>query len=317
MPAWLGRLLPRLRAVCRLIAIVMWTALACAVQTLLLRLPGRGKVVWARLFWRVVSALLGVGVRVIGTPAIGRRPVVFVVNHASWLDIALLGGRLDACFVSKAEVARWPVIGTVARLGRTVFVSRQRGRTAQERDDMRSRLAAGDNLVLFPEGTSSDGARVLPFHTAFFAVAESEARPLIQPVSLVYDRLGGLPVGRASRAIFAWYGAMDLAPHVWQLAQCSGLRATMLLHAPLEPADFGSRKALAAAAWRTVATGAAALRQNRPAIPLPPLLARSGTGGDLGPATELRPGSGAAMGQAPTRDTPPDARPDRVPVPAQ
>ena len=83
-------------------------------------------------------------------------------------------------------------------------------------------LKAGDNLILFPEGTSSDGSRVLPFRTSFFAVAEVRAGedrselPLIQPVSVVYDRLGGLPTGRASRPVFAWYGDMDIASHFWR-----------------------------------------------------------------------------------------------------
>ena len=109
---------------------------------------------------------------------------------------------------------------------------------------MRAVLKAGDNLILFPEGTSSDGSRVLPFRTSFFAVAEARAGeerselPLIQPVSVVYDRLGGLPAGRASRPVFAWYGDMDIASHFWRLAQHIGLRATVLVHTPLDPGLF-------------------------------------------------------------------------------
>ena len=139
---------------------------------------------------------------------------------------------------------------------------------------MRSRLEAGDNLVLFPEGTSNDGSRVLPFRSTFFSIAEGERTPLIQPVSVVYDMLGGLPIGRASRAVFAWYGDMSLGSHFWQLAQNKGLRATVLLHAPMDPADYPSRKALAEAVWEVVAEGAATLRQNR----LPVVRARAAAG---------------------------------------
>jgi 1-acyl-sn-glycerol-3-phosphate acyltransferase len=205
----------------------------------------------------------------IGTPAYDKtsRPVVFVSNHSSWLDVPVLGGRLNGCFVSKDEVGAWPFVGTVARLGRTVFISRQRHATARERDAMRERLAHGDNLVLFPEGTTSDGSRVLPFRSSFFAIAEGPDPPLIQPVSIVYDRLDGLPTGRASRAIFAWYGDMDLATHFWRFAQHRGLRASILLHTPLDPARFASRKALSHAVWQAVADGAATLRQNRPIEP--------------------------------------------------
>jgi 1-acyl-sn-glycerol-3-phosphate acyltransferase len=134
---------------------------------------------------------------------------------------------------------------------------------------MQARLAAGDNLLLFPEGTSNDGSRVLPFRSSFFSVVDGEAagRPLVQPVSVVYDQLGGLPIGRASRAVFAWYGDMELGSHFWRLAQLRGLRATVLLHAPVDPAAYPSRKALSQAVWTTVAAGAAALRQNRPVTP--------------------------------------------------
>jgi len=239
------------------------------IQGVCLLLPGRPKVVYARIYWAWFCALLGMRVRVIGEPAHadGRR-VVFVSNHSSWIDVPVLGGQLDGCFVSKGEVAEWPLVSAIARLGRTVFVSRQRGLIRQERDHMRARLVDGDNLILFPEGTTSDGSRVMPFRSAFFAVAEGADPPLIQPVSVVYDRLAGLPIGRATRPLFAWYGDMDIASHYWRLGRHKGLRATVLLHAPLDPAMFANRKALSQAVWRVVADGAATLRQNRPAQPI-------------------------------------------------
>jgi len=259
------RLLRPARVIRRGGSVLLWTVPCMAIQASCLMLPGPAKVVFARFYWAVVCRLLGLRVRLIGAPATGGgRSVVFVSNHSSWLDVPVLGGRLDACFVSKNEVGNWPFVGTVARLGRTVFISRQRHATARERDAMRERLKAGDNLMLFPEGTTSDGSRVLPFRSSFFAVAEGQDPPLIQPVSVVYDRLGGLPAGRASRPVFAWYGDMDLATHFWRFAQHRGLRVSVLLHAPIDPAHFATRKALSQEVWRTVADGAATLRQNRP-----------------------------------------------------
>ncbi len=258
------------RAVRRGVFILLWTLPSLVLQALLLLLPGRPKVAFARVYWALFSRLLGLRVRVIGELASGTadRPVIFVSNHSSWIDIPVVGGVLDGCFVAKGDVAGWPVIGTIARLGRSVFVTRQRGSTVRERDLMRGMLGKGDNLILFPEGTSSDGSRVLPFRSSFFSIAQGAERPLIQPVSVVYDRLDGLPMGRANRPVFAWYGDMDIASHFWRLAQCRGLRATVLLHAPLDPARFQDRKDLSHAVWRTVAEGAATLRQNRPARPL-------------------------------------------------
>jgi 1-acyl-sn-glycerol-3-phosphate acyltransferase len=261
------RFLRALRVVRRLVTAILWTLPCCAIQAVLLMLPGRAKIGFARFYWRVFIWLIGVHVRIIGAPRAGGqgRRVIYTSNHCSWLDIPVLGGRLEACFVSKDEIASWPGISLIARLGRTVFVTRTRGATGRERDDMRSRLEDGDDLLLFPEGTSSDGSRVLPFRSPFFSIAEGEHPPLIQPISVVYDRLGGMPTRRSTRAFFAWYGDMDLASHFWRLAQWRGMRVTILLHPPLDPRDFPNRKVLAQATWDAVAAGAAAMRQNREA----------------------------------------------------
>ena len=264
------RLLRQWRALRRGVWVVSLLLVSLPVQAILLLLPGRQKIDFAAFFWKTIARSLGLRVRTIGAPVRqGGRPVIYVCNHSSWADIPAVGGQIKACFVSKDDVAGWPIVGTVARLGRTVFVSRNRTGTLRERDEMQEKLKAGDALILFPEGTSSDGSRVLPFRSSFFAAAFGEIKPIIQPVSVVYDRLAGLPVSHANRAVFAWYGDMDLAPHVWQLAQWQGKRVTLLFHAPLDPQDFADRKALAQAAWQAVADGAAALRQNRAAAPKP------------------------------------------------
>jgi lyso-ornithine lipid O-acyltransferase len=260
----------RLRAIRRTVLLLLWTLVAIPVQAVLVCLPGRGKFGFPRVYHAMLCRLLGLEVRVVGRPATEApegRPVLFLSNHSSWLDILVLGSVLEACFVSKGEVGTWPLIGTVARLGRTVFVSRSRGATGREADAMRRRLNAGDSLVLFPEGTSNDGTRVLPFRSSFLATADAARQ--VQPVSLVYDRLGGLPACRRDRPLFAWYGDMEIGSHFWRLARRSGTRATVLLHEPFSPAALPDRKALAAEAGRIVSAGAAGLRQNRPIGPLP------------------------------------------------
>ena len=256
-----------MRAVRRGLAIMLWTLPCAVVQGVLLNLPGRGKVRFPVVYWRQTSRLLGMELRVVGSlarPTDGR-PVVWACNHSSWLDIPVLGGILPGCFIAKGEIARWPVINIIARLGRTVFVTRGRDTLGQERAAMADRLNRGDNLILFPEGTSSDGTRVLPFRSTFFSLAEQARPPVVQPVSVVYDRLGWLPAGRANRALFAWYGDMDLASHYWRLARWTGLRATIILHEPMDlAAEPLNRKQISQRAWTAISTGTAALRQNRP-----------------------------------------------------
>ncbi|AHJ67105.1 1-acyl-sn-glycerol-3-phosphate acyltransferase [Granulibacter bethesdensis] len=271
-----GRILRRVRAIRRTVFLILWTLTAITIQSVLVVVPGPAKVRFARIFWWMFGRLMGLKVRCIGQKAKrGRlkdgtraRPVLFVSNHSSWLDIVCLGSTLHACFVSKDDVADWPVVKTVARLGRTIFVSRQRGSTLKERDAMTSRLENGDNLVLFPEGTTSDGSRVLPFRSAFLSLAVGPNPPLVQPVSIVYDRLASMPTGRSTRAIFAYYGATSIGAHFWRLAQWKGLRASVMLHPPLEPADFPDRKALTNAVYAAVTAGTDALKQGR--VPDPP-----------------------------------------------
>jgi 1-acyl-sn-glycerol-3-phosphate acyltransferase len=245
-----------------LLAILLWTIAAMPVQAVLINIPGQGKQRFARTYWRGVAFLLGLRLTVHGRLAT-QRPVLFIANHCSWLDIVALGSVLPGCFVAKGAVGHWPVINVIARLGRTVFVSRERNTVGRERDGLQNRLAAGDNIILFPEGTTSDGTRILPFSPAFLALAAAPAQPYVQPVTIVYDRLDGLPVRRWQRPIIAWYGDMDLMPHANVIGRRRRLHATVVLDAPLPPGAYANRKALSAALETRLADNAAALRQGR------------------------------------------------------
>ena len=250
----------RLRCARRIVLTALWTLPCAAIQAVLLLLPGHGKRWMARIYWAGVCHLLGIERRVVGVAS--GPAVVFACNHTSWLDVPVLGGTLEACFVAKAEVGEWPIVKIIARLGRTVFVSRKANQTALERDAMRARLVAGDALILFPEGTSSDGTRVMPFRSPFFAIVEGAATQ-VQPVSVVFDRLDYLPARRTTRPVTSWYGDMDLAGHFWRLARHRHLRATIVLHDPIDPAAYPSRKALALAVWAVISDGNATLRRGR------------------------------------------------------
>jgi 1-acyl-sn-glycerol-3-phosphate acyltransferase len=144
-----------------------------------------------------------------------------VANHQSWADIPALGAVADLCFIAKAEVRSWPVFGWLARLQGTVFVARgERGRTGEQADAIAERLSAGDAMVLFAEGTTSDGNGLLPFKTALFGAAQAALLRskadfvAVQPVSIAYTKAHGLPLGRYFRPLAAWPGDVTLGPHL-------------------------------------------------------------------------------------------------------
>ncbi|MDE8345473.1 MAG: lysophospholipid acyltransferase family protein [Acidocella sp.] len=232
------------------------------IQAVLLLVPGRGKERFAQLYWRGIGHILGVRVTTHGKLA-AHRPILFVANHASWLDIVVLGGVLPGCFIAKSAIAGWPVISVIAKLGRTIFVSRQRERVRVEGKLLAGRLAAGDNIILFPEGTTSDGSRILPFSSTFLALADDPARPVVQPVTLVYDGLDGLPVRKRDRPEISWYGDMTLAGHFARIGRRRRVHASVILHEPIAPGRYKNRKALAAAIEALLSVEAARLRQGR------------------------------------------------------
>ena len=210
-----------------------------------------------RSFHRLLVRLLGFQVRVHGSMAV-TPPVLFVANHSSYLDIPVLGALIPGAFIAKAEVERWPLFGVLARLQRTVFVERRSARTGDHRNEMRARLANGQNLILFPEGTSSDGMCVLPFKSGLFGAIEDKATPvpiLVQPVSITCTEIDGLPITRAWRPYYAWFGDMTLVGHLWNVFKLGRFTVDVVFHAPLSPAAFADRKALAAHCRQQVAYG--------------------------------------------------------------
>jgi 1-acyl-sn-glycerol-3-phosphate acyltransferase len=205
-----------------------------------------------------------------------------IANHTSYLDIEVLGSLIAGSFVAKAEIAGWPFFGWLAKLQRSVFIERRSSKVREHKDEIEKRLLEGDILILFPEGTSADGNRLLPFRSALFGVAERriEGEPLqVQPVSLAYTRLDGMPMGRSFRPFFAWYGEMALAPHLWRMLGMGVLTVELIFHEPVTIDMFASRKALAEHCWRTISEGVASLLTGRPQRQ--PAVAAAGTPGQL------------------------------------
>jgi len=263
----------RFRAVWRIgVYLLLMTPFCMVIQgtALKLKLPlARSFPLW---FHRQVCRVLGIRVERRGRQS-RVQPTLYVANHVSYLDIEVLGSLVKGSFIAKAEVAKWPIFGTMARLQRSVFVDRRPQKTAAARDEMARRLEAGENLMLFAEGTSHDGNRVLPFKSALFSVAENRphGKPLtVQAVSIAYARLDGVPMGRFLRPFFAWYGDMDMASHAWNVCGLGKVGVIVEFHKPVTVDQFGSRKALAEYCHAQVTRGVAAALTGRAQLPLAP-----------------------------------------------
>lgn len=226
------------------------TPLLISVQWLLgkLGLPGWGFI--ASKYYRVLCSLLRINVRVNGDP-VRSRAVLLVSNHVSWADILVIGSIAPVAFVAKREVRDWPLVGITAELQRTVFVDRKRRhQTGEAVDEIVKRLASGVSVVLFAEGTSSDGNRVLPFRSALLGAVEDAAahgeagHVLIQPMSICYTGQHGIPMGRQHRPLVAWYGDLDFMPHIKAFIDQGAVDVVVSYGAPVPADGLTDRKAM-------------------------------------------------------------------------
>jgi 1-acyl-sn-glycerol-3-phosphate acyltransferase len=254
------------RSFVRLSLYVGWILIMIPVQAVALLLSTRmaGRV--PLLVHRVVVRLIDAKVTVKGEQC-KEGPVLFVSNHASYADISIIGAHIRGCFVAKSEVAKWPLFGICAKLSRTVFVDRRARYARQQAELMKQRFQKGDRLIFFAEGTTSDGNRVLPFRSSLFATAEIEVdgKPVtVQPISIAYTRLDGIPMGRHLRPFFAWYGDMEMFSHLWGIVGVGRSTIVLEFHKPVSIRDFPDRKALAAHCQAVVAAGVSSAISGRP-----------------------------------------------------
>lgn len=256
--------MPTLRAFAMALVFVGLTLVSIPVQYVAVRFKLKGLRNYARRYQRGLCWLFGIRITVLGTP-VRDRAVLMVANHTGYFDVIIMGATVDVSFVAKSEVSGWPFFGMMARLQRSVFIERtRRSRSGAARDVLRERLLNGDGLVLFPEGTSTDGNRVLPFKSALLGAVETDIGTdengqkiyaPVQPVSISYVALHGIPLGRENRPLFAWYGDMDLLPHIWEALKAGPLDVIVEFHPPLTVSPTCGRKQIAALAEAVVRDG--------------------------------------------------------------
>ena len=251
-----------LRAFSRLCIFMVFTMPLMPLQAVFVRTWPWAAGRFPHWYHRKVCRIIGVRLHVDGA-VVRDRPVLLISNHTSWLDIPVLSAVAPLSFVAKKEVGTWPFVSWLAKLQRSVFVDRQRRTaTAETAFEIARRLSDGDAVVLFAEGTSSDGNRVLPFMSSLFgavmpsdAARTKEALPadaVVQTIAVVYTHHHGVPLSREQRPHVGWYGDMEMTSHAWQVLGSGPLDVTISVGSPVRLDDYASRKDLARASERQV-----------------------------------------------------------------
>jgi len=256
--------MPAIRAFMLAAAFIGLTLLSVPVQYFSIRLGLRLQKTYPHAYHRLLCRVFGIRLTIFGTP-VKDRGVLMVANHASYFDILIMSAAAHVCFVAREDVKGWLLFGLMARLQRSVFIERaRRSQSGQARDELRRRLLAGDAIVLFPEGTSTDGNHVLAFKSALMGAAETEiakdagGNPVyvpVQPVSITYVGMQGIPLGREYRPLFTWFGDMELLPHLWEALKTGPLDVVVEFHPPLTVGPGLDRKRLAAQAEAVIRAG--------------------------------------------------------------
>ena len=251
-------------------ALVLATLIGIPLQWLSIKLGLPTLRLIPMYYHRLCLKLFGVRVEVRGAPT-KDRPLLFVANHSSWLDHLILSATTPVVFIAKKEIASWPVFGLLAKLQRSVFVDRERRhKTGAVTQEISTRLTNGDPVVLYGEGTTGDGNRVLPFRSALLGAMSMTVGPgengYLQPVSIAYTRLQGLPMGRQHRPVAAWFGDTNIIKHIGRVLRTGGIDAVVTFGQAIVVTPEMDRKSVAKSLEQSVRRMTAAARLARPEI---------------------------------------------------
>jgi len=242
----------------RLALFFLWTILTLGLQGLNLLIFYRTRYFYSipMLYYTVCCRIFNIRVHKKGEslPEHPEDNVLFLGNHLSYIDICVVGSQLKATFISKDDIRRWPVFGLLAALAKTIFIKRNAAAAKEVSAQIKEALTENRSLILFPEGSSTDGSKVLPFKSSLFELFLKENLKnniTLQPFTLQ-------PACSDAGRIYPWYGDMEFLPHLWQLAQNkNGLDLNLIFHPPLQAETFTGRKEMARASWESVRKGLA------------------------------------------------------------
>ena len=204
-------------------------------------------------YHKICLRIFGIKIKTFGKVSINS-PIVLISNHASYLDIIILGSLFKTSFIAKKEISKWPLLGILAKLQNTIFIDRRVSSLKKQENQIIKHLNEKKNLVIFPEGTSSDGNRVLPFKSSLFNIFEKNlnSKILVQTITIVYKKINGIPMNRIERKNITWHSNMDLIPNIFNVLKKLSIEVEIIFNDEFLPSKEYDRKKLALHCWEKI-----------------------------------------------------------------
>lgn len=204
-------------------------------------------------YHKICLRIFGIKIKTFGKVSINF-PILLISNHASYLDIIILGSLFKTSFIAKKEISKWPLLGILAKLQNTIFIDRRVSSLKNQENQIIKHLNEKKNLVIFPEGTSSDGNRVLPFKSSLFNIFEKNlnSKILVQTITIVYKKINGIPMNRIERKNITWHSNMDLIPNIFNVLKKLSIEVEVIFNDEFLPSKEYDRKKLALHCWEKI-----------------------------------------------------------------
>jgi len=237
----------------RLIIFFLLTLALLPFQLIIFFLIKKYSYIIPYFYHKFCCRIFGIKIKISGKVPVNT-PTLLISNHASYLDIAILGSVFQTSFVAKKEVAKWPLLGILAKLQNTIFIDRRISSLKSQENEIIKHLNEKKNLVIFPEGTSSDGNRVLPFKSSLFNIFERNlnSKIFVQTTTIVYKKINGSLMSHADRKNITWHSDMDLIPNIFNVLKKLSIEIEVIFNDKFIPSKEYDRKKIALYCWKKI-----------------------------------------------------------------
>ena len=247
-----------LRLILILIFLILIILISIPIQFFFNLIGFRFKKLYPLLFYRMIKISTGININ-FDSEKIDKKNsgVLYIANHVSWFDIICLGTLLDARFIAKKEVSKMGIFGFLAKLSNTFFIDNEnKNKIIEYNNSIQKKLQEGENFIIFPEGTTSDGNGIISFKSSMLECAFDDNNKInIQPISICYSKLNNIPMGIYLRRNIAWVGDTSMVAAMVNFLRSGRITVDIIFHEIMSINNFENRKDLALYCERKILNG--------------------------------------------------------------